>query len=238
MDAEVRLKPGLLTAMTWNIHGGLGPDGRHDLARILALVRRADPDILALQEVDSRRLRGGEHPLALFKRALGHHGIAAAAITTPDGDYGQVLLSRWPMSETEIHDISVPGREPRRAIAAVVDAPGGKLFVVAAHLGLAFGERRRQCRQMAKLSHQSRLTTVMLGDFNDWLWPGSVQKVLASSFPGRTHHRTFPAWLPLFKLDRIYCRPARALVTSRIDPEGRTVSDHLPVIAAIDLAPS
>jgi endonuclease/exonuclease/phosphatase family metal-dependent hydrolase len=113
MDAEIRLKPGLLTAMTWNIHGGLGPDGRHDLARILALVRRADPDILALQEVESRRLRGGEHPLALFKRALGHHGIAAAAITTPDGDYGQVLLSRWAMSETEIHDISVPGREPR-----------------------------------------------------------------------------------------------------------------------------
>jgi endonuclease/exonuclease/phosphatase family metal-dependent hydrolase len=40
--------------MTWNIHGGIGPDELHDLERMLAVVHRADPDILALQEVDSR----------------------------------------------------------------------------------------------------------------------------------------------------------------------------------------
>ena len=83
--------------MTWNIHGGIGPDGLHDLERMLAVVQRADPDILALQEVNSRRVKGAEHPIALLKRVLGHHGIAAAAITTADGDYGQVLLSRWPL---------------------------------------------------------------------------------------------------------------------------------------------
>ncbi len=38
--------------MTWNIHGGMGPDGRHDLERILSLIRRADPDVLALQEIE------------------------------------------------------------------------------------------------------------------------------------------------------------------------------------------
>jgi endonuclease/exonuclease/phosphatase family metal-dependent hydrolase len=102
-----------------------------------------------------------------------------------------VLLSRWPLSKTEVHDISVPGREPRRAVATVVDAPGGKLFVVAAHLGLAFGERRRQCRQMATLSHQSPLTTVVLGDFNDWLWPGSTQNALARAF--QAAHTTAPS---------------------------------------------
>ena len=44
--------------MTWNIHGGIGPDGLHDLERMLAVIRRADPDVLALQEVDSRRVKG------------------------------------------------------------------------------------------------------------------------------------------------------------------------------------
>ena len=117
--------------MTWNIHGGMGPDGRHDLERMLALVRRVDPDVLALQEIDSRRVPGSEHPVAMLKRVLGHHGISAAAITTPDGDYGQVLLSRWPMTKTAVHDISVPGREPRRAITAVINAPAGDLFVLA-----------------------------------------------------------------------------------------------------------
>jgi endonuclease/exonuclease/phosphatase family metal-dependent hydrolase len=222
--------------MTWNIHGGIGPDGLHDLERMLAVVHRADPDILALQEVDSRRVKGAEHPITLLKRVLGHHGIAAAAITTADGDYGQVLLSRWPLEDAVVHDISVSGREPRRAIAATIDTPPGRLFVVAAHLGLRFLERRRQCRKMAELAEQSDLPTVLLGDFNDWMWPGSVQNVLARKLPGRTRHRTFPARLPFLKLDRIYCRPATALVSSKVDPAGADVSDHLPLIAEIDPA--
>lgn len=211
----------------------MGPDGRHDLDRMLSLVRRADPDVLALQEIDSRRTPGAEHPIAMLKRVLGHHGIAAAAITTPDGDYGQVLLSRWPMTNTEVHDISVSGREPRRAITAVVNAPAGQLFVLATHLGLKFVERRHQCRQVAALTTLSTLTTVAIGDFNDWMWPGSVQNVLARKLPGRTRHRTFPAHFPLLKLDRIYCRPASALVSSRIDAAASAISDHLPIVAEI-----
>ncbi len=211
----------------------MGPDGRHDLDRMLSLVRRADPDVLALQEIDSRRTPGAEHPIAMLKRVLGHHGIAAAAITTPDGDYGQVLLSRWPMTNTEVHDISVSGREPRRAITAVVNSPAGQLFVLATHLGLKFVERRHQCRQVAALTTLSSLTTVAIGDFNDWMWPGSVQNVLARKLPGRTRHRTFPAHFPLLKLDRIYCRPASALVSSRVDAAARAISDHLPIVAEI-----
>lgn len=220
--------------MTWNIHGGVGPDGVFNLHRVLALIRRADPDILALQEVDSRRGRSAVHPVVLLERMLGHHGIRAAAITTPDGDYGQVLLSRWRMPAAEVHDISVPGCEPRRAITATIDAPAGRFFVVAAHLGLRFVERRRQSAKMARLATASDLPTVMMGDFNDWMWPGSVQKVLADALPGRTRHRTFPAFFPLLRLDRVYCRPANALVTSRVDPDGRRASDHLPIIAEID----
>ena len=163
--------------MTWNIHGGIGPDGLHDFQRMLRVIQRADPDILALQEVDSRRLRGGEHPVSMLKRVLGHHGIAAAAITTADGDYGQVLLSRWPLDNAVVHDISVPRREPRRAIAATIHAPAGRLFVVAAHLGLSFVERRRQCASMIAVIEQCELATVVLGDFNDWMWPGSVQNI-------------------------------------------------------------
>ncbi len=222
-----------IRVMTWNIHGGMGPDGRHDLERMLALIRRADPDVLALQEVDSRRAPGTEHPVAMLKRALGHNGIAAAAITSPDGDYGQVLLSRWPIFDTSVHDISVPGREPRRAITAIVDAPAGKLFVLATHLGLKFVERRRQCQQLAALTTSSEVTTVAMGDFNDWMWPGSMQNILAKKLPGRTQHRTFPARFPLFKLDRIYCRPASALLGSRVDLAASAISDHLPIIAEI-----
>ena len=52
---------------------------------------------------------------------------------------------------------------------------------------------------------------------------------------GRTRHRTFPARWPLLRLDRIYCRPAQALIRSWIDPAACDASDHLPVIADIRL---
>jgi endonuclease/exonuclease/phosphatase family metal-dependent hydrolase len=219
--------------MTWNIHGGVGPDGLHDLQRMLDLIQRVDPDVLALQEVDSRRAKGAEHPIELLKRALGHHGIAAAAITTADGDYGQVLLSRWRLEQATVHDISEPRREPRRAIAATIRSPAGDLFVIATHLGLSSAERHRQCAKMAILSEQSELTTVALGDFNDWMWPGSVRRVLARKLPGYTRYRTFPARLPVLKLDQIYCRPASAIVRSWVEPSAGLLSDHLPVVAEI-----
>jgi endonuclease/exonuclease/phosphatase family metal-dependent hydrolase len=92
------LTPGASTVrvMTWNIHGGMGPDGRHDLDRMLTLVRRADPDVLALQEIDSRRAPGSEHPIAMLKRVLGHHGISAAAITTPAGTTARLCSAVGP----------------------------------------------------------------------------------------------------------------------------------------------
>jgi endonuclease/exonuclease/phosphatase family metal-dependent hydrolase len=88
---------------------------------------------------------------------------------------------------------------------------------------------------MAALVEASELTTVVLGDFNDWMWPGSVQRVLARHLPGRTRQRTFPANFPLLRLDRIYCRPAAALLRSWTDRKASVISDHLPVMAEIAL---
>ncbi len=219
-----------LRAMTWNIHGAVGRNPRFDLARVLELIRGHDPDILALQEIDSRRQGAGD-PFETISRELGHHGIDARTIVTADGDYGQMLISRWPLETSKVHDISLPEREPRRAISACVVAPHGKLHVIATHLGLSLWERNSQLRRLLNLIDESDHVTVLLGDFNDWIWAGSVRGVLRRVLPGRTRHRTFPAMLPIFRLDRIYCRPGRALISSFVDPRARMLSDHLPVIA-------
>lgn len=216
--------------MTWNIHGGVGPDGRHDLERIAALIRQVDPHVLALQEGDSRRIPDGEHPTAMLDRIRGHRGVGAAAITTADGDYGQVLMSRWPLLATEIHDISVPGREPRRAIATLIESPAGPLCLVAAHLGLRKVERRRQAAQLAALARARDFTTVMLEDFNDWFWPGSIQDVLARELPARTRHRTFPthrSFLSSFaRVSRCCPRPSSSARPSFFSASGRMTTSR------------
>jgi endonuclease/exonuclease/phosphatase family metal-dependent hydrolase len=226
---------GTVRLMTWNIHGALGRNPRFDLDRVVALVQRHQPDIVALQEIDSRRARAAhlDDPFDVLQRALGEHGAKAAAVTTADGHYGQVLISRWAMLNTEVRDLSYREREPRRAICSDIQTPAGPLRVVATHLGLSMFERHSQAEALLEMLDGVRTTTVALGDFNDWLWVGSVRRRLARVLPGYTCHRTFPSRWPLLHLDRIYVSPPGALLNSRTDPEAHAISDHLPVISDI-----
>jgi endonuclease/exonuclease/phosphatase family metal-dependent hydrolase len=226
----------IVRLMTWNIHGTVGANRRFDLDGVVELIRRWDPDIVALQEVDSRRKQAHcDNPFDYLQGALGHHGIGAKSITTADGDYGQMLMSRWPFAGQEIHDLSFPEREPRRAIRVEVETPYGPLRAIATHLGLAIRERRSQARTLLDLAGPRTVATVVIGDFNDWFWPGSVRSALSRELPGYTRYRSFPARCPVLRLDRIYCRPGEALIRSYIDARARHCSDHLPIIA--DVAP-
>jgi len=223
--------PGHLRVLTWNIHGGIGRDGRYDLDRVLTLARAFNPDVVALQELDSRGRLKMLAPLLHLQQGLGEHSAEARTITAPDGHYGHVLISRYPLSEIILHDLSVPGREHRCAIEAVVGIPDGPLRLIATHLGLGFRERLRQARQLASIALARSGPLVMLGDFNDW--QGSVRRILSPILPAWTSYRTFPARRPLLGLDGVYCRPVDSLIHSWIDTRAAHASDHLPVLADI-----
>lgn len=224
----------ILRAMSWNIHAGIGGDGRYDLGRVLGLIRRHRPDLLAVQEIDSRPCGRSACAFDTLREAFGGHAIAAETMRGGEGAYGHMLLSRWPFQEADTHDLSVEGREPRQAIAARLRMPGGaSLGVVAAHLGLRWRERGQQARRMAALVRGMPGPVVVMGDFNDWSWGGPVWRALAPLLPARTRHRTFPARLPLLRLDEIFCRPAQLLGRSWVDREAAIASDHLPVLAEL-----
>lgn len=224
-----------IRVMTWNIHAGIGPDGRYDLDRILTLIGRHAPDIVALQEIEARGRTGADHPFRVLRDALGGHAIEAPTIATEDGYYGHMLISRWPIRDSALHDLCFPGCEPRGAIAATVASPTGPLRVLAAHFGLRRQERRRQAAQFAALAREAAEPLVAMGDFNEWIRWGALHGIFAPALPARTRHWTFPAWCPVLALDRIYCRPATILGRSWTDPAARRASDHLPVVAEIHL---
>lgn len=223
--------------MTWNIHGAYGRNPRFDLQRVIALIKRHRPDIIALQEIDSRRPReaGIAEPFGMLQSALGSHGVDAKSVMTEDGEYGQALISRWPIRSPEIHDISYQEREPRRAICGVVVTPRGDLRVLATHLGLSIGERRGQVQALLRLIGEGAWPTVVMGDFNDWFWVGSVRKVLSARMTARSQLQTFPSFWPIFRFDRIYCSAEVSLLNAHTDRNARTVSDHLPIIADVAL---
>jgi endonuclease/exonuclease/phosphatase family metal-dependent hydrolase len=220
-----------IRAMTWNIHGGLGLDGVQDLQRIADVITAADPDILALQEVDNRNAE--RTLLTLLGTRSPYTAVPAVSITAADGDYGQLLLSRWPVRETVIHDISITSYEPRRLISLVANAPFGELHVLATHFGLRFSERRAQAAILCEAARSVTIPLVALGDFNDWLRVHSISAMMDEMFPSRTRVRTFPARLPLLSLDRIYCNAALRINATTVPKS--LASDHVAVIADLTL---
>lgn len=227
-----------LRVLTWNIHGCVGTDGRRDPARIAHAIRALGPDILALQEVDSRnRHADGVDVFEYLMATLGGYGLDAKTLSTECGHYGQMLISRWPLAKSVVHDISVVSREPRRALDVRLDCPQGSLRVLATHFGLGPAERRAQFRAVADIVGRGiARPTILLGDFNEWRRRGAGYRLLSPLFERATTHSTFPSRCPLLPLDRIWCHPARLMVRSWTDRSQRRASDHLPLLAELSFA--
>ncbi|MEX2617269.1 MAG: endonuclease/exonuclease/phosphatase family protein [Alphaproteobacteria bacterium] len=228
--------PRTLRLVTWNIHGGIGTDGRFDLKRIGGIIRALAPEIAAFQEVDMRTKRDAQTDIYAYLRSqVGDHGHQAWALSGADGQYGQMLASRFPLEDRHIHDISLPGREPRKVMEARARSPFGPLRVISTHLGWRTAERMRQVKWLREIIMEDHTAPLLLfGDLNEW-HERRLRRLLSDLFEIRRGNKSFPSRLPLFALDRIICRAGPMVLESRAVKEAEKASDHLPVFARIAL---
>ena len=92
---SVRPEQTTLRIMSYNIHNGVGLDGKRDYARIAKAVLRMSPDVVALQELDSATRRsGGVDILRELSDQTLMHRVYAPAIDYQGGKYGIGLLSK------------------------------------------------------------------------------------------------------------------------------------------------
>lgn len=237
----------VLRLVTYNVHGGVGSDGRYDPGRVAAVIRDLDADAVALQEVDSRRHPGGpESQLAFLAAETALSSVAGPTLADAAGTYGNAVLTRLPVRRCRHWDLSVPGREPRGALDLELGLGSGQtgegvgvLRLVTTHLGLARHERRLQAGRLASVvgDDPAELPLAVVGDVNDWVpWWGAARRLrrVLGRDPLR---RSFPARWPILPLDRIWVRPADALVSCRahLTPRSRDASDHLPLVAELHL---
>lgn len=168
-----------LSAMTYNVHAGIGSDGAFDLARAADAIRQQRTDVVGLQEVDvhwSER-SGFADEAAEPGRSPGMAVSFAPIYDLPGGprrQYGVALLSRYPILRARNHSITrlstqdpdaVPAPAPGFA-EAVVDAPGGPVAVYVTHLDFRPDPavRATQVREMLAIMRGPR--QVLLSDFN------------------------------------------------------------------------
>ena len=227
--------------VSYNIHQCVGMDGRRDVERIARILGGLDAQLIGLQEVGTD-FAGGEKSgqMEYLAKATGLQAIAGHTIELQTGPFGNVLLTGWRVLESRLLDLSVPGREPRGAIDAHLAIEGEVVRVIVTHLGLRAAERRYQVRRLLEaLSHGQSRFIIVLGDINEWVLRSRPLRWLYGRFGTPPAPRTFPSWLPLFALDRIWVLPREVLfeVHAHATPLTRIASDHLPVKAVIAIEP-
>ena len=211
--------------------------------RIVEVLGEINADVIALQEVLSIPDARPEDDQAYFiaeQLKLSH--TVGGTRRLRGGIYGNVVLSRWPITAVQNYDITVRGREQRGCLRADVEIGGSPLHVFNVHLGTAYLERRHQGRRLIDeaILNNGELSgpRLMLGDFNEWT-RGLASRLLAShlvSADVRLHlprSRTYPGVLPLLHLDHIYHEDslqleAMTLYRTRLS---MMASDHLPLVA-------
>jgi endonuclease/exonuclease/phosphatase family metal-dependent hydrolase len=222
-----------IRAVTYNVHRCRGMDRRVRPQRIVEVLRRIGPDVVALQEV--LHLRGGppeKNQVRYIADALGFYYRFGPNRGYRGAEYGNAVLSRFPVQMVGNYDLSVAGREPRGALHVDLALNGRVLHVLNVHLGTAYLERRRQARRLAE--HE-----LLLGerDFNEWA-PGLTTRLLRGrlqSVDVRTHlrrRRTYPGLFPVMHLDHIYFHGLEHEYLELVrTPLTLVASDHLPLVA-------
>lgn len=228
----------LITVASYNVHSCVGLDRVLAPERILQVLAEIDADVIALQELGSRR-PGAEDQFALMQRGLGMEGAYDSALMPIPVRFGNAIFVRGKMAEARAVDLSVGRFEPRKAVDARLVIGNRTLRCITTHLGLRPLERRKQVGLLEialNAATQVAPATLVLGDFNVI---GPERRVLCRIGAPRRGPRlpTWPSDRPLMSIDKIWTLPAALLEDVRVHRSAlaRVASDHLPIVGRIRL---
>ena len=186
---------------SYNIHKCVGTDNRFDPGRITDVISEIGADIIALQEADQRfGERAGLLDLERLHRDCHLIAVPIAAFSAKGhGWHGNVLLLREG-AVAKVHQLKLPGVEPRGALVVDLDLKAGPLRIIAAHFGLLRHSRARQAAAIiAAISEAEERPTLLIGDLNEWRM--GRRSALSSLSPIFDHAATavpsFPSRFPL-----------------------------------------
>ncbi|MBW3543812.1 MAG: endonuclease/exonuclease/phosphatase family protein [Planctomycetes bacterium] len=239
-------QPFQVRALSYNIHHGAGVDGKLDLKRIAGVIKSAAPDVVAVQEVDKKTRRTGEvDQAAELARLTEMHVVFGGNIRFEGGDYGNAVLSRWPIKRHANHLLpSFDDGEQRGVLEVELELPGGRepLLLYVTHLDYrpADEERFASAAAINALAAKSPgRAAILAGDLNDV--PGSrtlrrLEEIWVSA--SRESLPTVPVGRPARQIDFVLVRPAERwrVVETRVLDEA-VASDHRPILAVLELLP-
>lgn len=249
------------SVVTWNIHKGFSQFNRRMMVHELReRLRALGADIVFLQEVQGLHLKHAEQH-AQWPSAPQHEFLAADVwhssaygqnMVYDHGHHGNAILSRFPILHQHNQDVTHLRFERRGLLHCAIKLPqlDRPLHCVCVHLSLFARSRRRQLDALAayiEAMAPADAPLLIAGDFNDWR--NRAGKLLAQRLgldeifaiagrrEGARPSRSYPAALPLFRLDRIYQRGLTVTAAHlHAGPPWSAISDHAALSATLNIA--
>ncbi|MEO6594686.1 MAG: endonuclease/exonuclease/phosphatase family protein [Planctomycetota bacterium] len=235
-----QVAPAAVRLVCWNVHHGRGLDNRVDPDRIAAELRSLEVDLVCLQEVDVGVARSGgiDLPAELAAR-LGFHAAFGKNIDYQGGDYGNAVLSRWPIELAHNHHYRMLRANEQRGLLQVRVTAGGRvLWVMSTHLDYRPDDAERLSNASEILQRCSELRgapVIVAGDFNDL--PGSpvhqalcATRIDAFAVVGTGTGASYPAATPTKRIDWVLLGNDGSITAIAAKVVDSTASDHRPVV--------
>ena len=188
----------IVRILSFNILHGATTKGDFNLDAIAKVIIDADPDLVALQEVDFKTNRAKKYDLVtelgwrakmapLFGKAMDYDG----------GEYGEGVLSKYSFFQTRNVALPyTPGNEPRAALEIITVLPSGDTMAfVGTHLDHLKDEKDRiaQVKKINQVFADNKYPTILVGDLNavpgstpikilEEMWSASYDKIEPCSY--------------------------------------------------------
>ena len=241
-----------LKVMTYNIAAGAN-NFKVDLKKTAEIIKKINPDIIGIQEVDKLTGRSGKIDQGkILAELTGYNIIYGKAIDHDGGEYGIAILTKHQVKDS--HQISLPSMDEQRiALIATIDIPNfpAPITYINTHLDWHENPTERMNQIYAIDEHQLDIRGIKIlgGDFNDTKESNVIKQLgryWESVIPKNMDNRTWPAINPEVGIDNIFTNKAQKWNvktnipnsdnSSVIDQvEWDKVSDHLPIISVLEL---
>jgi endonuclease/exonuclease/phosphatase family metal-dependent hydrolase len=224
--------------LAYNIHHGAGMDLKLDLERIAKLIKDLDPDLVALQEIDSVVTRTeGVNQADVLGRLTEMTAVFGEFMPYQGGKYGMAVMSKWPIWESTNHRLP-DGSEPRSALGIRVQSPktGRELNFVSIHFYETKAERLAQAQALAMAYEGVDSPVILAGDYNSE--PDSPVIAFLKEQWGfvdkGADNFTFSSFEPVREIDYFALRPFDAFkVLNQFTIDEPVASDHKPIFVEL-----
>ena len=216
-----------------------------DVEKFAETIKGLGADICGLNEVYNKEmLEGGTNQAKVIAESLGFHYCFAKAIDYKGFEYGNALVSRFPIISMKTFPIILPENmkkkeryENRILLVAKLDVNGTILTVMVCHFGLSQEEKDLATDIVLREIKNTDAPLVFMGDLNSRPETEVIARLRAKlcdiTYLLDCEKPTHDSVAPYTKIDYIFTDESIGIIEA--DTPSVICSDHLPVTAKIEI---